>query len=60
MSPLRIPGSAKRLANGSATIDSLCLARTSRAVCDICGRSRNKGNHEACSKQRQAANRKEP
>jgi len=27
------------------------------AICDKCGRSRNKGNHDKCSKLRQAENR---
>lgn len=39
-------------------MDNTNLAKASHAVCDICGRSRNKGNHQKCSKQRQAENAK--
>lgn len=60
MTKLRIPGSAQRRANGSAIIDGLNLSRTSHAICDICQRSRNKGDHRKCSKRRQAERRASP
>lgn len=54
MSQLRIPGSAQRRANGSAIIDSLHLASTCNAVCDVCGHGRNSKAHRAnrCSEKR--------
>lgn len=58
MSPLRIPGSAQRRANGSAIIDSLHLSVTCNAVCDVCGHGRNSKEHKrrGCSRKRQRAN----
>lgn len=55
MSPLRIPGSAQRRANGSAIMDSLHLSVTCNAVCDVCGHGRNSKAHRAnrCSEKRQ-------
>ena len=47
------PGATRENAIGKTN-----LARACCAVCDICGKSRNKGNHQKCSKQRQAENAK--
>jgi len=33
------------------------LARACSAICDICGRSRNKGDHQRCSRIRQQRGR---
>lgn len=59
MTQLRIPGSAQRRANGSAIIDSLHLASTCNAVCDVCGHGRNSKAHRAnrCSEKRLADRR---
>jgi hypothetical protein len=58
MNPLRVPIGTSIGGPGHVPVRDLNLNVTCHVVCDMCGRARSKGNHAACSRARQALNRR--
>ena len=46
-----------RTSKGTGRINAADLNAEMRTRCDICGKPRNRGDHDRCSKQRQAKRR---
>ena len=46
-----------RTTKGTGRINAADLNAEMRTRCDICGKPRNRGDHDRCSKQRQAKRR---
>ena len=58
MTTLRVPPFTCARNPERPPIERISLALTCKTICDICNRPRSKGNHQKCSKQRQAENAK--